>query len=128
MSSEQLGNEVVFPAAGYFAMAIEAITQMNTDSVVPAEIYSFTLRNVSIKTALVVPDNDNGVETLFSLRCHKNGPAPPAKNLSQQLYTFSVSSIAVQGDIWNEHATGMIGFNMSTRGKYQNTCLVFKAE
>ena len=128
MPSVQLGNEVVFPAAGYFAMAIEAITQMNTDSVVPAEIHTFTLRNVSMKTALIVPDNDNGVETIFSLRCYTNGPATPAKNLSQQLYSFNVSSIPVQGKIWNEHATGMIGFNMSTRGKYHNICLVFQAE
>ena len=125
MPSAQLGNEVVFPAAGYFAMAIEAITQMNTDSAVPADIHSFTLRKVSIKAALVVPDNDNGVETLFSLRCYKNGPAPSARDLSRQLYTFSVSSIAVQGDIWNEHATGMIGFNITTRRTYHKFCLIF---
>lgn len=110
----QLGNEVVFPAAGYFAMAIEAITQTNLDTVDPLDIHSFTLKDVLIKTALVVPNDDNGVETLFVLHRRKNGPT---RHPSRQWYTFSVSSISVQENTWKDHASGMIGINRGSKSK-----------
>ncbi|KAL8716996.1 MAG: hypothetical protein Q9225_005722 [Loekoesia sp. 1 TL-2023] len=113
-----LGNEVVFPAAGYFAMAIEAATQMNVDSVDTLDIRSFTLRKVSIETALVVPDDDNGVETLFAIRSCTRGSSLPAKNSSRQWYTFSVSSIGLEEKTWNQHASGMIGVNKGPRSKH----------
>jgi hypothetical protein len=117
MLNMQLGNEVVFPAAGYLEMAIEAIRQMRIDSADPVEIQSFTLKNVSIKAVLVVPDNNDGVETILALRYNKNGPTSSAKSLSRQMHSFSVTSIAAQGDAWTEHATGMIGVNMKFAGK-----------
>ncbi|KAL9009887.1 MAG: hypothetical protein Q9173_005125 [Seirophora scorigena] len=112
-----LGKEVVFPAAGYFAMAVEAARQMNIDSVDPMEVYSFTLRNVSIKAALVVPDNDYGVETLCGLHCCHTGRVPQARSSSRQWYMFNVSSVAGQENTWNEHATGMIVVNTGPRNQ-----------
>lgn len=117
MTDVQLGNEVVFPAAGYFAMAVEAARQMNIDSADPVEVYSFTLRNVSIKAALVVPDNDNGVETLCALHCCNTGWVPQARRSSRQGYMFNVSSVTGQENTWNEHATGMIVVNTGPRSK-----------
>ena len=63
-----LGGESVFPAAGYFSMAIEAITQLNELSDKPVKIDSYVLRDVSIKKALVTPDDDNGIEVMFNMR------------------------------------------------------------
>lgn len=98
-------------------MAIEAVTQMNSDSANPVEIYSFDLRKVSIKAALVVPDHDGGVETLFALRYGNSGSTLPAKDSSRQWYTFSVSSVAVPENIRSEHATGIVGVNLRPRSK-----------
>jgi Polyketide synthase dehydratase len=49
-------------------MAVEAMSQMNSDSVASTDVHGYTLRNANISMALVVPDDDEGVETLFSLR------------------------------------------------------------
>lgn len=113
----QLGNEVVFPAAGYFAMAIEAVTQMVSDSEGSLEIQSFTLKNMSIQRALVVPDDEYGVETLFALHSGNAVRTHSVVSPARRQYTFSVSSVAMQGSTWNEHATGTIRVNMAIKGK-----------
>lgn len=54
----------MFPAAGYFSMAIEAVTQLAD----PAEpIANYVLRDVAVRKALVTPDDD-GVEVVLSMR------------------------------------------------------------
>ena len=57
----------MFPAAGYFSIAVEAITQLNETTENPIKIDSYTLRDVSIKNALVIPDDDNGIEVLLNI-------------------------------------------------------------
>ncbi|KAK2749193.1 Type I Iterative PKS [Myotisia sp. PD_48] len=107
-----LGGEAVFPAAAYFGMATEAITQMNEISPNPVEIYNYTLRDVSIKTALVTPDDDDGIETLFSLRPSIYGE----DGVQSTWWDFNVSSRSQDGD-WKEHMTGTIGINTRPRGQ-----------
>lgn len=98
-------------------MAIEAITQLKTVSRDVLDIQSYTLRDVSIPTALAVPNDSNGVETLFSLHPIKNEAALPPKNVSRQWYSFRLVSVAKPHDSWNEHATGSIGVNMSPKSE-----------
>ena len=110
-----LGGESVFPAAGYFAMAIEAITQLNSDSPLPREITSYTLRNIVISSAIVIPDNDEGVETLLSLRS-SNIKSTTAEGLGfKQWYHYTVSSFSF-GE-WKENGKGSIGINIRSRGR-----------
>ena len=90
-------------------MAIEALTQINSDSADPLQISAYTLRNISIKSALVIPDDDEGVETLLSLRPVGNGSINPGEDLSNTLYAFAISSY-YQG-IWKEHAAGTVEIN-----------------
>lgn len=112
----QLGGECVFPAAAYFAMAIEAITQMNTDSTVPEEITGYTLRNIAISVALVVPNDNDGIETLFSLQTATNKSVMAEDGLSNHWYDFTVSSHSY--GIWKDHGKGTIGINKRSRGEY----------
>ncbi|KAI0529971.1 putative polyketide synthase [Xylaria digitata] len=95
-----LGSEWVFPAAGYFAMAIEAITQLNEISSQPVEIESYVIRDVSIRKALVTPDNDDGIE-LSSVATW---------------WDFSVSSID-ETDNKRHHAAGSISISTCPRRK-----------
>ena len=55
LRDHSLGDEAVFPAAGYFSMALEAMTQVNELSSKPVNIDGFVLRDVSIKAALATP-------------------------------------------------------------------------
>ena len=86
-------DDVVFPAAGYIAMAGEAIQQVtNTDD--------FTLRHVDIKTALVLQDSKTA-EIMSSLH-----PVPLTSVLDSAWYEFCVSSY--NGTSWTKHCMGQV--------------------
>lgn len=107
-----LGGESVFPAAGYFSMAMEAITQLNELSDKPAEIESYVLRDVSIKKALVTPDDDDGIEVVYNMR-----PSVFCESENKPTWwDFSVSSIDRDG-AKKEHMAGSISINTHPRGK-----------
>ena len=112
LRGHSLGGEAVFPAAGYFSMAMEAITQMNEDSDRPRLITGYVLRDVSIKAALVTPDTDDGIEVLFSMR-------PSVFSEAEATITwwdFNVSSIDEAGHV-KDHMTGTISINTRQRGQ-----------
>ena len=112
LNSHSLGGEAVFPAAGYFSMAMEAITQINEDSAHPQKIHGYVLRDVSIKAALVTPDTDDGIEVLFSMR-------PSVFSETEATVTwwdFNVTSITEEGHV-NDHMTGTISINTRPRGQ-----------
>ncbi|KAK3377518.1 acyl transferase domain-containing protein [Podospora didyma] len=97
-----LGGEVVFPAAGYFAMAIKAVTQLHElDGGDAKTINSYVLRDISIQKALVVPhgdDSDTGIEVLINVR---------QSVYESEWWDFSVSSNDGEG-IKKEHMVGSV--------------------
>ncbi|KFA49089.1 hypothetical protein S40293_07096 [Stachybotrys chartarum IBT 40293] len=105
LKHHSLGGEAVFPAAGYFAMAIEAVTQLHeldaAENDKRVNIENFVLRDIDIKKALVTPDNDDGIEVLLNLRPSVFG-AP--------WWDFGVSSVDPQ-NIKKQHMTGSIAIN-----------------
>ncbi|KAL4968488.1 type I polyketide synthase [Aspergillus stella-maris] len=106
LKDHSLGGEAVFPAAGYFSMAMEALTQLNETSSSPVPIQCFTLRDISIKNALVTPDDDNGIEVLFNLR-----PSLHAATYNgQPWWDFNVSSVDADG-LTKDHMAGSIALN-----------------
>ncbi|KAL9624485.1 MAG: hypothetical protein Q9204_007868, partial [Flavoplaca sp. TL-2023a] len=112
LRGHSLGGEAVFPAAGYFSMAMEAIMQMNEDSDRPRLITGYVLRDVSMKAALVTPDTDDGIEVLFSMR-------PSVFSEAEATITwwdFNVSSIDEAGHV-KDHMTGTISINTRQRGQ-----------
>ncbi|KAI1766894.1 putative polyketide synthase [Hypoxylon sp. FL1150] len=112
LKDHSLGGESVFPAAGYFSMAVEAVTQLNELSDKPAEINNYVLRDVSIKKALVTPDNDDGIEVLFTIRPSVFGEAESKTTW----WDFNVSSID-SDNVNKEHMAGSISINTHPRGK-----------
>jgi len=111
LKDHSLGGEAVFPAAGYFSMAIEAITQLNEVSANPVNIDGYVLRDVSIKAALVTPDDDTGIEVIYNMR-------PAINNYSNSIsgwWDFSVSSVDVEGNR-RDHIAGRVAVNALPRG------------
>ncbi|KAF2259662.1 putative polyketide synthase [Lojkania enalia] len=88
-----VGNDTVFPAAGYLAMAGEAVFQISG-------IREYTVREVEIKKALVLY-NDKSVEIITNL-------APQRLNSSSdsQWYTFQI--VSYDGNTWNTHCSGLV--------------------
>ncbi|TVY85299.1 Reducing polyketide synthase DEP5 [Lachnellula suecica] len=107
-----LGGESVFPAAGYFSMAIEAITQLNELADKPVKIESYVLRDVSIKKALITPDDDNGIEVMLNMRPSVYGES----EATTTWWDFSVSSVDEE-NVKKEHMAGSISINTRPRGK-----------
>ncbi len=83
------------------SLAIEALRQVNQTEGV--EIDGVTLRDVDIKTALVIPQKDNGIE--IQLRFQELATTEKATTW----YSFAVESI--MEDRWTTHCEGRIAAN-----------------
>lgn len=102
VESHKLGEDVVFPAAGYIAMAIEAIVQITHTS--KADRPSVSLRNVNIIKAfpLSVDSDDAGSEVFTTMYAAKlSGTAVSSKWYEFEISTYDDGKTTV-------HATGSI--------------------
>ncbi|KAF7503264.1 hypothetical protein GJ744_004055 [Endocarpon pusillum] len=102
-----VAGEIVFPAAGYITMAGEAINQ-HTDTT------SFTLRSVSIESALVL---HNGKSTEIVTRLQ---PLRLTTNSDSAWHEFAI--LSHDGRKWTRHCSGEVcGGNASTASLLQTT-------
>lgn len=85
-----VGDDVVFPGAGYIAMAGEAIRQLTGRS-------DYSVRGLSIKTAMIFTEKENDVITTFS-------KTKLTSKDESDWWTFRVTSF--NGSTWNEHCSG----------------------
>ncbi|KAF2972065.1 hypothetical protein GQX73_g1627 [Xylaria multiplex] len=97
LGDHNLGGTAIFPAAGHMSLAIEALRQIYETS--GKRVDGVKLRDLDIKTALVIPDDDDGVEIILNLA----SPTEPASDW----YTFSVESPGADGE-WTIHCNGRI--------------------
>jgi acyl transferase domain-containing protein/NADPH:quinone reductase-like Zn-dependent oxidoreductase/SAM-dependent methyltransferase len=97
-------GDILYPGTGMLVMAIEAANQLAQDTNAD-EVYGFELRDVSIDTALRVPDTEKGIEVMTQLHNRRIGTrAAP----SSTLYEFTVSSWSEEMSSWCAHARGLI--------------------
>ena len=94
-------SNIVYPAAGYVTMAIEAANQRALDR--SAEISAFTLREITIGAALLVPEYQPEVETLITLRPYNEG----TRSTSDFWDEFCIFSVT-EDDSWTQHCRGLI--------------------
>lgn len=98
-----LQGSMVYPASGFICMALEAIRQQARSRGETDRNVLYILREVNITRALLVPDDLQGVETVFSLR-----PYPQSARGSSAVWSeFRVFSVA-NGSDWGEHCRGLI--------------------
>nr|XP_036579356.1 polyketide synthase [Colletotrichum truncatum]KAF6786903.1 polyketide synthase [Colletotrichum truncatum] len=112
LGEHRLLPDAVFPAAGYMCMAMVAASQVYDEFPNALSVSGYSLRNVDIKTALKIPEDQYGIEIMLSLELTDTETAKkPA------WATFSVSSVARDSDQWTEHCTGQVMVDVS------NDCL-----
>src|SRR5690625_2045771 len=88
-------------------MAIEAVRQVTGDVV---ELTGLRFKDVSIKTALVVPDTKEGIEVSLSIL-----PVYESNLWQSTVWKwFQVSSYTPDYDDWVEHCTGYISIEYKT--------------
>ena len=98
LQDHKLGGALVFPAAAYLAMAIEALLQECQVS----HYSSILLKQVHLKSLLVLPPEKEGIEIFTSLR-----PNDPSRTISSDSWwDFEITSYAA--NVSTLHVTGSI--------------------
>ncbi|OKP15072.1 Lovastatin diketide synthase LovF [Penicillium subrubescens] len=100
LQDHRIQSDMIFPAAGYIAMAIEAIMQLVKD---PDTAEEFILKDVRIRSALIVPEA-TGIEVMTSLRDSDKG----LTDETDRWYEFHVYSVS-SDNRWTEHCVGVVG-------------------
>ncbi|KAI1505135.1 iterative type I polyketide synthase [Biscogniauxia marginata] len=107
LRDHQITDSIIFPAVGYLIAALEALRQLTDPS---NKIISFRFRDVSLKRAMIIPDDKEGVETSLSLTRMDESSLWG----SAVWRRFQVSSYNPVGDDWIEHCTGYIAVDLET--------------
>ena len=106
----QVDGNTVYPGAGFLVMAIEAVAQRASDH--GASIKAFELREISIGSALVIPDSSDEVEVLFSLRPY-NESTRSSSDIWEEFRIFSIAD----DETSIEHCRGLISTEKSDARK-----------
>jgi len=120
--SHVVQGAIVYPAAGFCCMALEAAAQMSallrkTRKAQESReaVAEYKIKNLSISRALVVPETKDGVEVIFSMR-----PEPISSTASSDTWnefrTFSYTT--EQG--WQEHCRGAVSVHYNTGEEQQH--------
>jgi hypothetical protein len=96
-----LGQEIVFPAAAFIAMGVEALYQAHqaTNFIEWSTFidkYRYRLRNVTFSKALVLQEKGVGHKIMVTLASHQDS-----------WYEFKISSLTTEGT-WIEHSRGLV--------------------
>ena len=100
-------SNIVYPAAGFLAMAVEAGHQRRVATT--DDIRGYNLREITIGHALIIPQNANKVETMISLR-----PYSESVRVSSDIWDEFCVSSSVDGSPWTENCRGLISVQKAT--------------
>ncbi|KAI1483080.1 putative polyketide synthase [Daldinia eschscholtzii] len=101
VEQHKVQGSILYPAAGMITMAIEA---MFHNAAKDREIDSYELRDVIVGKAIVVPNDEDGVETMLSLRPHRTG----SRTLTSTWQEFQIYS---RQEVWELNCSGLIRIN-----------------
>lgn len=101
-------GSILYPGAGYICLAIEAMKQLAEKSDKSASLSGFTLRDVEIHQALVVPDNADGIEVQTVLQ--SAGDKAIGAHGWKKWEILSVTT----DSRWMQHARGFIQADFDT--------------
>ncbi|KAF2275719.1 polyketide synthase [Westerdykella ornata] len=104
LKDHKLLPHAVMPGSGYVCMAIEAISQfLDTDSKSTTGAH-YQLRNVSIKSAMRIPEDEIGLEVITTLQQSSISPA---------WFDFRISSYSPTDETWTDNASGLVKMDAS---------------
>ncbi|KAI1806786.1 putative polyketide synthase [Daldinia bambusicola] len=101
IEQHKVQGTILYPAAGMMIMAIEAMFQ---EAAKDREIDSYELRDVIIGKAVVVTNDEDGVETMLSIKPHRTG----SQALTSTWQEFQIYS---RQEVWELNCSGLIRVN-----------------
>ena len=99
-------SNILYPAAGFIAMAIEAVSQTHKN--LALETVGYLVHGMKIMNALVVPESPDGIEIQLSLF-----PSNDQLLGAQHSYDFKILSVD-ENDEWHENCSGRIGLKIKS--------------
>ncbi|KAI1102916.1 putative polyketide synthase [Jackrogersella minutella] len=115
----QVQGSIIYPAAGYISMALEAAKQIVPASDV-GRVLGYTITEMLITRALVVPQTELGVEVIFQARPFNTS----SKSSSEIWKEFRVFSYSYTGP--NEHCRGLLSINYTQQSSEVDADREFK--
>ena len=100
-------NSVIFPAAAYLCMALEAFRQLIGEHA-PFKTHEIVLRDVAFLKALVLPDPPSSVELLLVLR-ESESQADKQVDPGRKFAIFATTG----NGSWNKHCKGLIAHRLN---------------
>ena len=102
LNDHRIPPHVLHPGAAHIVMAMLAAEQAYNEFPGALPVTGITLRNVSIKKTLVVPEDDHGIEIVLSMELEDGATAT-----SPVWASFSISSVVRDTEQWTEHCAGL---------------------
>ncbi|KAK0622032.1 putative polyketide synthase [Bombardia bombarda] len=117
LADHKLETQVVLPGSAYFALAIEAISQILglKKSLQAGEPISFEVQNVSISAPFLVPDDNDPIAEHTELHTNMSQRKLSTGTTSSEWYDFTVSSW--QQGTTTSHCTGSIRVTNAVEAK-----------
>ena len=102
VNDHKVQSNVVYPAAGFIAMAIEAAFQRATERSV-TNIIGYRLREISVGSALIIPEQSGEIEVLTTFKPYSDSMRSPS-DIWDEFCVFSVT----EDNSWTEHCRGLV--------------------
>ncbi len=109
VNDHKVQSNVVYPAAGYIVMAIEAAFQRVTERSV-TNITGYRLREISVGSALIIPEQSGEVEVLVTFKPYLESVRSPS-DIWDEFCIFSVT----EENSWTEHCRGLVSVATSQK-------------
>lgn len=109
LRDHSIQSTIVYPAAGYITMAIEAARQRKSWGAPGAHVSGYQFRDVAVSSALLIPETPGEVEVVITLKAFSESVRSPS-NLWDE---FSVSSVSADNR-WTEHCRGLIAVKIKS--------------
>lgn len=108
LSGHKVQGQIIFPAAGYFVMAMEAAKELSDNK----QIAMVELKNVEISRAIILSE-DSAVEVMFHLK--------PVLGASPRMAEFSCYSTTPDenGAKWHHNVSGHVTVQLSHEGLFE---------
>ena len=104
-----INGSLLYPAAGMLVMAIEAAKQMADPRY---KILGYEFRDVVFQKALIIPQDDMGIETHFYVKQTSEGFNDSGHWMKFRLCTCEETK---DGETWREHCNGLLRLDYSSR-------------
>ncbi|EED16635.1 polyketide synthase, putative [Talaromyces stipitatus ATCC 10500] len=106
----KITGQIVCAGAGWVVMAIEGAKQLADPAL---KVTGFRLRDVALKSTLIVPETDDGVEVTMSMQWMPDS----SETVSKIWREFTIMSHDEESNTWRVHAKGLISieYEQSTK-------------